>query len=203
MLAALTGLGLSAAAGLNAFIPFLVVGLAARFTDLVVLPTGWEWLTSWWAIGAAAVLLVVEVVVDKVPALDSVNDAVQTVVRPAVGGLVFAASTAAARLDASTWVRDRPWVGVVAGIVVAGLVHATKATARPMVNAATLGAGAPVVSAVEDGASVGLSLVAVVVPALVVVALALAGWVLWRLWRRRRRGRAAPPGAAPPPEPAP
>ena len=101
MIAALTGMGLSAAAGLNAYIPFLVVALLARFTDVVVLPTGFEWMESWWAIGIGAVLLLTEVTLDKVPAVDSVNDAVQTFIRPSMGGLMGAATAGAITLDLS------------------------------------------------------------------------------------------------------
>ena len=200
MLVALTGIGLSAAAGLNAYIPFLVVALLARLTDVVVLPDGLAWMESGWAIGVGAVLLVADVVLDKVPAVDTVNDAVQTFIRPATGGIVFAATSAAQELEGSTWVQDNPWLPVVAGIVVAGLVHAGKATARPVVNAGTGGLGAPVVSTLEDGAAVGLSLVTVFLPVLVLVVLALVVWALVLLRRRRRARRArsaqdAPPGA--------
>ena len=189
MLVALTGIGLSAAAGLNAYIPFLLVALLARFTDLVVLPAGLTWMESWWAIGVGSVLLLADVVLDKVPAVDSLNDAVQTFIRPATGGIVFAATSAAEDLEASSWVQENPWVPVVAGIVVAGLVHTGKAAARPVVNAGTGGAGAPVVSTLEDGASIGLSLVAVFLPLLVLVVLVLVVWGLFVLRRRRRAGR--------------
>src|SRR5687768_11368894 len=81
VLAALTGMSLSAAAGLNAYIPFLVVALVARFTDYIVLPAGYEWIESNWAIGIGSVLLVAEVVLDKVPAVDTVNDTIQTFIR--------------------------------------------------------------------------------------------------------------------------
>ena len=191
MLVALTGIGLSAAAGLNAYIPFLVVALLARLTDVVVLPDGLAWMESGWAIGVGAVLLVADVVLDKVPAVDTVNDAVQTFIRPATGGIVFAATSAAQELEGSTWVQDNPWLPVVAGIVVAGLVHAGKATARPVVNAGTGGLGAPVVSTLEDGAAVGLSLVAVFLPVLVLVVLALVVWGFVVLRRRRRARRVA------------
>lgn len=77
MLVALTGIGLSAAAGLNAYIPFLLVALLARLTDTVVLPDGLGWMSSWWAIGIGAVLLLADVVLDKIPAVDSVNDVVR------------------------------------------------------------------------------------------------------------------------------
>jgi uncharacterized membrane protein len=193
MIAALTGMGLSAAAGLNAYIPFLIVALIAKYTDLITLPASYGWMESWWAIGIGVVLLLTEVVVDKVPAVDSVNDAVQTFIRPSMGGLLAAASAGAADLDRSAWMAQHQWVGVVLGVVVAGLVHAGKTTARPAANVATLGVGAPVLSTVEDGASVGLSLIALFVPLLVVVALLAVlvafGWLLWRTRARRRRRR--------------
>jgi len=192
MIAALTGMGLSAAAGLNAYIPFLIVALVARFTDVIILPATYAWIESWWAIGIGSVLLLSEVVLDKIPAVDSVNDAVQTFIRPAMGGLVFAATAAAADLDSSAGMTAHPWVGVVLGVVVSGLVHTGKVAARPVVNMGTAGFGAPVVSTAEDGASVGLSLAALFAPLLCLVALILLAWVLIagslrvRRWRRRR-----------------
>jgi hypothetical protein len=193
MLASLTGLGLSAAAGLNAYIPLLLVGVLARFTDVITLPEPYRWIQSGWALGVASVLLVAELVLDKVPVVDHVNDAVQTLVRPTVGGVIFAATTAAAEADASPWMQDHPWVGVLLGVAVAGVVHATKATARPVVNATTVGTATPLVSAAEDAASLAMSLVAVFLPVLVVVVLLLVAWAAWGLVRRvRRRRRPAP-----------
>jgi uncharacterized membrane protein len=189
MIAALTGMGLSAAAGLNAYIPFLVVALIARFSDFITLPQSYSWIESWWAIGIGAVLLLTEVVLDKIPAVDTVNDAVQTFIRPSMGGLIFAATSAAEGLDHSSWMTNNPWVGVVLGIITSGLVHTGKTAARPAINAGTLGFGAPVVSTVEDGTSVGLSLVAVFMPLLVVVFLVLLAWLLVWLWLKVRRWR--------------
>ena len=165
MLASLTGLGLSAAAGLNAYIPLLLVGVLARFTDVITLPEPYRWIQSGWAIAIVSVLLVAELVLDKVAIVDHVNDTIQTLVRPTVGGVIFAATTAAEQADSSTWMQEHPWVGVLLGVVVAGVVHATKATARPLVNATTVGEyGTPVVSAAEDAASLGMSLVAIFLP---------------------------------------
>jgi hypothetical protein len=191
MLASLTGLGLSAAAGLNAYIPLLLVGVLARFTDVITLPEPYRWIQSGWALGVVSVLLLAELVLDKVPVVDHVNDAVQTLVRPTVGGVIFAATTAAAQADASTWMQDHPWVGVLLGVAVAGVVHATKATARPLVNATTVGTATPVVSAAEDVASLAMSLVAVFLPILVVVALLLVAWAAYGMFRRARRRRSA------------
>ncbi|MDE9364269.1 DUF4126 domain-containing protein [Luteipulveratus sp. YIM 133132] len=189
MFAALTGAGLSAAAGLNAYVPFLLVALVARFTDVITLPASFTWIESPWAIAAATVLLVAEVVLDKIPAIDSMNDLIGTAVRPTIGGVVFAATQSAGDIDNSSWMQQHPWVGAVGGIVIAGLVHTTKAAIRPAVNVSTAGIGAPVISGVEDVASVGLSLTAIFLPLLVIVALVVLVWAVWVLWRRMRRMR--------------
>lgn len=194
MIALLTGTGLAAAAGLNAYIPFLLVALLSRFTDVLDLPAQYAWIESNWAIAIGAVLLLAEEVLDKIAIVDHVNDLVATLIRPTVGGLIFAASAAAQQIDESSWMRDNPWVGIVIGVAVAGVVHTGKAVVRPAVNVSTLGVGTPVVSALEDGASITMSLVAVFTPVLVVIALALLAWamiVIFRRLRRRRRARKA------------
>lgn len=190
MLAALTGAGLSAAAGLNAYIPFILVALVARFTDVITLPPEFAWISSWPAIAVAAVLLLSEVVLDKVALVDHINDAVGTFVRPATGGLIFAATAAAQNYESSSsFMAQNPWVGVLLGIITAGIVHTGKTVARPVVNTTTAGLGTPVVSAAEDGAALGLSLLAIFVPILVIVALiALLAALLW-IWQRVRRYR--------------
>ncbi|MGW0802816.1 DUF4126 domain-containing protein [Nonomuraea sp. NPDC002799] len=201
MLAALTGLGLSTAAGLNAYIPLLVVGVLANLTDAVKLPDGYSWLSNWGVLAIIAVLLAAEMILDKVPAVDSVNDIIQTVIRPASGGVVFSATSAAAELDHSTWMAEHPWAGWLLGIVMALTVHTIKAAARPVINAGTAGVGAPVVSTAEDAGALGMSLVAVFTPVLVIVALlllaVLAWWLIRRVRRfraRRRAARSHPPG---------
>jgi heme/copper-type cytochrome/quinol oxidase subunit 2 len=74
-------------------------------------------------------------------------------------------------------------------VAVAGVVHATKATARPIVNVTTVGTGTPFVSAAEDVASLGMSLVAVFLPILVVLVLLVFGWAAYVMFRRARRRR--------------
>lgn len=190
----MTGFGLATAAGLNAYIPLLSMGLLARFTTLLTLPPGWSWLENSWVITIVAILLVVEIVADKIPALDSVNDAVQTFVRPTAGGIVFGSGTAAqtaAVTDPGEFARTGQWVPVAIGVVTALVVHLTKTAVRPAANVASAGIAAPVLSTLEDITSAALVFIAILIPALVLVAMIALAWVAVALVRRRRRRRAA------------
>lgn len=190
MFAALTGVGLSAAAGLNAYIPFLVVALLSRFTEAITLPGHFAWIESTWAISVASVLLLVEVVFDKVPVVDHINDLISTVIRPASGGLIFAASQAADDFEAGTpFLAENPWASAAGGVVVALTVHGGKAATRAVVNGASFGLGAPVMSTAEDGTSIGLSLLAIFAPILVIVVLILMVWVGFMIWSRGKTKR--------------
>ena len=192
MLEALTGTGLAASAGLNAYIPLLTMGLLARYTDAIDLPGGWSWLANGWVLLILAVLLSVEMVADKVPVVDHLNDIVQTVVRPTAGGLAFGAGSSSQTVtvsDPGSFFGSHQWVPVAAGVLIAFCVHGVKAAARPVVNVTTAGFGAPVASTVEDFGSVVMSLLAILVPVLVLVGLGLL--ILFAVWvvRRRRRRR--------------
>lgn len=192
----LTGFGLATAAGLNAYIPLLALGLLARFTHLVTLPPGWVWLENGWVVTIVAVLLVIEIVADKIPALDTVNDTIQTFVRPTAGGIVFGSGTAAqtaAVTDPGAFAQSGQWIPVAIGAVTALAVSLTKSAVRPAANVASAGMAAPVLSTLEDITSVGLVIVAVLVPVLVLVVLIVLVWAMFRLWRRRRRRAARIP----------
>lgn len=199
MLELITGTVLAASAGLNAYIPLLGLGLMARFTSLIDLPGGWSWLANEWSLGIVAVLLVIEMVVDKVPALDSVNDVLQTAIRPAAGGLAFSAGSASETVavsDPAAFVTSAQVWPFVVGVLVALVPHLLKAIARPALNLVTAGAGAAVMSVLEDIGAVVLTVLAVIVPVLALVTLVVVlVWLVRRLRRavaERRARRALP-----------
>ncbi len=180
----LAAFGLSASAGLNAYIPLLVIGLVARYTNLIELGTPWDTLTSWWVLGLLIVLSLVEFFADKFPAVNHVNDIIQTVVRPVAGAVVFAAS-------AKVITDIHPVLALSAGLLVAGGVHAVKSAAvRPAVTATTGGVGNVPVSMAEDLLAVIVSLIAVVVPiVLTFIFILVTAWVVYFLWHRANRDR--------------
>jgi hypothetical protein len=193
VLEALTGTGLAASAGLNAYIPLMIMGLLARFTDAIDLPHGWQWLSNGWVLAVLTALLAIEVVADKVPIVDHLNDVVQTVVRPTAGGIVFGAgssSQTATVTDPGSFFGSHQWVPIAAGVIIALCVHGVKAAARPVVNLTTGGLGAPVASTAEDLGSIVMSLLAILVPILVLLALVLlVSSAIWVIRRRRQRKR--------------
>ncbi len=182
----MTGLGLAAPAGLNAYVPLLILALAARFSSTITLERPYHFLSSNWGIAVVVLLLTIEVVVDKVPGLDHANDLVQSAIRPAAGAvLAMAATSDVASLN--------PVVSLILGLLAAGGVHAAKATARPAVTLATGGIGNPLVSLVEDGAAAVASVLAIFLPILSLAFLLLL--VVGGLWAyrrlRRRLGRSS------------
>ena len=116
----------------------------ARFSNLITLAEPWSALKSWWIIGLLAVLSILEFFADKVPAVNHVNDAIQTFVRPAAGAILFAAS-------AKVITDIHPVISIAAGVLVAGAVHAIKSAAvRPAITATTAGLGSLPMSLAED-----------------------------------------------------
>ena len=176
--------GLSASAGLNAYVPLLVVALMARFTDLLNLAEPWDALTSWWVIAVLILLGVVEFFADKTPVVNHVNDAIQTFVRPAAGAILFAAS-------AKVVTDIHPVLALIAGILVAGGVHAAKSAAvRPVVTATTAGTGNIPVSVAEDVTATVISILAVVLPVFIAALIILVtSFIIWWLWRKANQAK--------------
>jgi len=180
--AILTGIGLAAPAGLNAYIPLLALALADRATSRVTLHTPYDVLSSNLGIAILIVLLTIEITVDKIPGVDHINDLIQSVVRPAAGAIAAVAATGGV-------VMINPAIMVLVGVVLAGSVNAVKVTTRPAVTLGTAGILNPVVSLVEDAVAVMASLVAIFLPFLVIPFLALFAISSILLLRRVRRLR--------------
>lgn len=175
-----TAFGLSASAGLNAYIPLLVVGVTAHYTDWITLDNPWDLLANPWVLIVLGILVIIEMLADKIPAVNHINDAIQTFIRPAAGAVAFAAS-------AKVITDIHPVLAMVCGLLVAGSVHVVKAAAvRPVVTATTGGAGNVPVSIAEDIFSTLMSILAIVVPIMVAVILILMVTLFLR-WRQRRR----------------
>ena len=188
-----TALGLATAAGLNAWIPLLATGLLARYTNAIHLDGTWADLENTGVLVALAVVALIDFVGDKVPGVDHALHAVGTVIAPVTG--VAAALSSSSALDVS------PALMTIIGLVAAETSHGTRMAIRPFSTVTTGGLGNPVVSLIEDVASVALSVVAIILPVLAALLVVAMFAVAWRVIRRlrRRRAQAAPGYSSAPP----
>ncbi|NIT54724.1 MAG: DUF4126 family protein [Aliifodinibius sp.] len=176
-----TSFGLSTAAGLNAYLPLLVVALVARYSNLITLNEPWDVMTNGWVIAALGILLFIEMTVDKIPAVDTMNDTIQTVGRPLSGAILFAANSGVIG-------ELHPAMAFVAGLILAGGVHAVKTVSRPAITAVTVGTGNWFVSLVEDIVALVTTILSLVLP-IIMASLIVIGMVSLGLHWRKQRAR--------------
>jgi hypothetical protein len=184
----MSAFGLSASAGLNAYIPLLVVGVIGHYTNWIKLTPPYDLLANPWILILVGVLLIIEMLADKVPAVNHINDIIQTIFRPAAGAIVFAASA-----HALTGIH--PVLALACGLLVAGGVHTVKSAAiRPAVTATTGGTANVPVSIAEDVTATVVSILSIIVPVLVIVfVVVFVALIIWWFWRRASRKRQAVP----------
>jgi Domain of unknown function (DUF4126) len=172
----------SFAAGLNVYATVATLGLLAR-TGLLTLPGSLEVVSNWWVIGLCGALFVVEFFADKIPFVDLVWNALQTLVRVPVGGLLgFAATTTL----------DPVWqlVATIAGGAIALAAHGGKMAARAAVTSSPEPVTNIVLSAAEDVIAIGLTwfatrhpfIAAAIVVVLLAIIVAMIRSVI-RVWR--------------------
>ncbi len=192
MIEALAGIGaafgLSGSAGLNAYIPLLIVAVASRYPlndPLINLAEPYSLLSNPWIIILLSVLLIIEMLADKIPVVDSINDGIQTFIRPAAGAVLFAAS-------ANVITDISPIITLGAGLLTSGGVHATKSLARPVVTATTGGTGNWFVSILEDIVAFFTAIFALILPIItgiaVVFGLIFGGRALYRRRKKKEEG---------------
>ena len=192
VLSALLGLGLAASTGLNTFLPLLLLAAAARFEIAgIKLGEKFEWLTSDVAMIVLILAVILELVADKVPAIDHFLDSVGTFVRPVAGAIAAA----------SVFTGIDPTVAAVLGLIIGAPIsfgfHTLKAGTRVASSAATFGCANPIISLVEDILALALSVLSIFAPLFVPLALALLAVLLWQVVKRIRATGAAPAGSAP------
>lgn len=151
-----TAFGLSSAAGLNAYIPLLAIGLLGRF-QYISLQNPYDLLTSTPVLVILVVIALIDFVADKIPAVDHVAHAIGAVIYPIAGAVVFASQS-------NVIGNIHPLLALGAGAIVAGGFHGSRAAIRPVATATTVGFGNPIISFIEDVIALLLSILAFFAP---------------------------------------
>jgi hypothetical protein len=177
----LSGIGGAASAGLNAYLPILILAMADRFTDTIDLKSPYDIISSPWGIIILLLLLPIELIADKIPGVDHASDLLHSAIRPAAAAFIMMALT-----DEREHVNAV--VALIVGLVVGVVVHGIKATTRPAITLATGGVGNPLISMVEDAAVVITIIVAIFIPLALILILPLVGYGIYRAYARMQQG---------------
>jgi hypothetical protein len=179
--------GLASAAGFNAYVPLLAVGLVSRYTELLKLAEPFDVLAHPIVLVVLGVLAVVDFAADKIPTIDHLWHGLGVLVNPIAGAILFASQN-------NTLTEVHPALAAAAGLVIAGGFHGGRAAVRPLATATTGGTMNPVLSFLEDMLSAGLSFFAIFLPGvavvLVVVLAAAFAFIAFKALRHLRESRA-------------
>lgn len=185
----LTALGLSSTAGLRAYLPLLILGIASdiRGPDgnaLLPVQDQFHVLGNPLVLAVLAVLVILEFLADKVPGVDHVSDVIHTVIRPVAGALIMVGS---ANTLSDTGTTGKV-VAAAIGAVVALATHSMKASTRAAVTTTTAGVGNPIASFLEDVLVVVVILLLVLAPIVGFIALVLLLILFFKAARAAFRG---------------
>ena len=170
--------------GINLYAAVATLGLLGRFAHLR-LPGELDVLTSWWIIGIALALYIVEFFADKIPYLDSAWDAIHTFIRIPAGAVLTA--TAFGDFDRSVQV-----VALLLGGGLALSAHGTKASTRAAINLSPEPVTNIVASLAEDAIAIGSILLSVFLPiVLIILIVVFVGLSIYMMRRTARALKAA------------
>jgi hypothetical protein len=185
LLSVLIGVGLSAACGFRVFMPLLVMSIAA-FSGHLTLSPGFQWIATYPALLAFAIATASEIAGYYIPWVDHFLDIIAT---PAavVAGIIAVASTVTGMSPFLRWA-----LAIIAGGGLAGTIQAITSITRLTSSATTGGLGNPVVSTIEAGSSVALSVVAVAIPLAAAFAVPLCILLFLGFGRKMHRSLRSP-----------
>jgi len=174
---------LALASGVNTYLPLFAMTLFARFSGMVHVAPGFQWLISDEAIVILGVLCACEILADKFPVVDHAWDFVHTLLRPVAGALAAGATVKADDVPALV-------LTMLTGATLATAAHTAKSSVRLMSTSKSLGIANPLLSLVEDVVVVGGTLLSVYAPWVMLgivvvfaVVFALVGpWLVRTLW---------------------
>ena len=179
----LSGIGGAASAGLNAYLPILILAMADRFSGSINLNSPYDIISKPWGIIILLILLPIELIADKIPGIDHASDLLHSAIRPAAAAFMMMALT-------DERGHFNAVVALLIGLGVGVVVHGIKATTRPTITVSTGGVGNPLISMVEDVAVVATILVALFAPIALLAVLPICGYGLYRAYARMKKGSA-------------
>ena len=172
----LIGIGLAASVGFRIFVPLFALSLAS-YSGIIPLNESWEWVGSSTALMILGVATVVEILAYFIPFLDNLLDTVAVPLAAIAGTAVMVATVS--DLDPTiTWA-----LAIIAGGGTAAVIKGSTSTTRLASTASTTGIANPVISTVETGTSIVMSVFAIFIPILAIICVVIIFWVLYKVFK--------------------
>lgn len=179
----LLGIGLAASVGFRIFVPLFALSIASYY-QIIPLNESWQWVGSTPAIVTLGVATVVEILAYLIPWLDNLLDTI-AVPLAAIAGTAVMVSTVSDLSPVITWA-----LAIIAGGGTAAAIKGSAGAARLTSTATTGGVANPIVSTVETGASIIMSVLSIFIPLLAIVLVIIILWVLFRIYKKIKNKKA-------------
>lgn len=176
----LIGIGLAASVGFRIFVPLFVLSLASHF-QVIPLNESWAWVGSTNAMLILGIATLVEIVAYLIPWLDNLLDSI-AIPLAAIAGTAVMVSTVADLSPAITWA-----LAIIAGGGTAAAIKTSTGTTRLASSVSTAGIANPIVSTVETGTSVVMSVLSIFFPILAIIFLSLILWIFFKVFKLFKR----------------
>lgn len=177
------GVGLAASVGFRVFLPLFALSLAAYF-DVWELNESWQWIGSKAALITLGVATLVEIFAYFIPYVDNLLDSI-TVPLAALAGTAVMVSTVADLSPVITWS-----LAIIAGGGTAAAIAGSSSTTRLASTATTGGLANPVVSTIETGTSVVMSVVSIFMPIVAIVLVIILLFIIFRVYKKFKSSKA-------------
>ena len=176
------GIGLSASVGFRVFVPLFALSLAAYF-DFWELNESWQWIGSLVAVVTLGAATVVEIFGYYIPYIDNVLDSI-AIPLATIAGTAVMVSTVADLSPVITWA-----LAIIAGGGTAAAVAGSSGVTRLASTATTGGLGNPIVSTIETGSSIIMTIVSLVIPALAFIFVLIILYIVFRIYKKIKRSK--------------
>ncbi|WP_405572697.1 DUF4126 domain-containing protein [Winogradskyella sp. Asnod2-B02-A] len=173
------GVGLSASVGFRVFLPLFALSLAAYF-NVWELNESWLWIGSTTAVITLGIATVVEIVAYYIPVIDNALDAI-AIPLATIAGTAVMVSTVADLSPVITWA-----LAIIAGGGTAAAVKSSASATRLGSTVSTAGFGNPIVSTIETGTSIVMSVISIFLPILAIVAVCFIFYIIYKLYKKLR-----------------
>ncbi|MBR9845688.1 MAG: DUF4126 domain-containing protein [Algicola sp.] len=173
------GIGLSASVGFRVFVPLFALSLASYF-NVWELNESWQWIGSLTAVVTLGVATLVEIFAYYIPYVDNALDSI-AIPLAAIAGTAVMVSTVADLSPVITWA-----LAIIAGGGTAAAVAGSSGATRLASTASTGGIANPVVSTIETGTSVVMSVLSIFIPVIAFIFVIVILYLIYRLYKKIR-----------------